>query len=86
MKVVLKVVDSLLEEVLLILMGVVPLVLTADLLMLLIGVFNVEELAEVFGCKFEAAQIPEDLTDPFLSVMNVFFRLRVTENGVSSKV
>ena len=85
MKLVLKVVDSLLEEVLLILMGVVPLVLKADLLMLLMGVFNVEELAEVFGCKFET-QIPEDLMDPFLSVMNVFLRLRVTENGVSSKV
>ena len=85
MKVVLKVVDSLLEEVLLILMGVVPLVLTADLLMLLMGVFNVEELAEVFGCKFET-QIPEDLTNPFLSLMKLFFRLRVTENEVSSKV
>ena len=76
---------SLLEEVSLILMEVVPLVLTAVLLMLLMEVFIVEELAEVFVCKFET-QIPEDLTDPFLSVMNVFFRLRVTENGVSSKV
>ena len=43
---VLMVVVSLLEEVSLILMEVVPLVWTAVLLMLLMGVFIVEELAD----------------------------------------
>ena len=67
------------------LMEVVPLVLKVVLLMLLMGVFIEEELDTICGYRFET-QMTEDLMDPFLSMMNVFLRLKVTEKGVSSKV